>query len=96
LVIDTAWAAVVLNRSKITPIRRVDRISDCERKECTLQPYFFFFFATFFFTAFFAFFAFIVVRPSVSHPNQLGQCQCENFWATSQTDFSADGYRRFR
>jgi hypothetical protein len=59
-VIDTAWAAVLLDRSATIPTTYASRIGETERKECTLRVYFFFFFAVFFFAVFFAFFAFIV------------------------------------
>ena len=66
--IDTAWAAVLLNWSTIAQTTLARRIDGIKRKECTLLafgPYFFFFFAVFFFAAvFFAFFAFIVC-PSI-------------------------------
>jgi hypothetical protein len=57
-VIDTAWAAVVLNRSPITPIARVVRIIVAELKGCT-RRYFFFFFAVFLAVFFFAFIALV-------------------------------------
>jgi hypothetical protein len=62
-VIDTAWAAVLLDRSTTTPTTYASRIGETERKECTLRAYFYFFFflAVFFFAVFFAFFAFIVL-----------------------------------
>jgi hypothetical protein len=61
-VIDTAWAAVLPNKSTIVPTNPAKRIDIIKRKGCTLVgPYFFFFFAVFFFAVFFAFFAFIAV-----------------------------------
>jgi hypothetical protein len=61
-VIDTAWAAVVLDRSPIRLTASEIRVIVAELKGCT-RRYFFFFFAAFFVAVFFAafFFAFIVV-----------------------------------
>jgi hypothetical protein len=73
-VIDTAWGAVPLDRSKITPTARTNCIIPAKRKGCTsCGCYFFFFFAGFFFAAaFFAvFLAFIVLVLQVSHPNRV-------------------------
>jgi hypothetical protein len=70
-VIDTAWAAVVLDRSPIRLTASAIRVIVAELKGCT-RRYFFFFFAAFF-AVFFAafFFAFIVVVLPVSHPNRV-------------------------
>jgi hypothetical protein len=70
-VIDTAWAAVVLNRSPITHTARVIHIIGPNLRDAPVD-YFFFFFAVFFAVFFAAFFlaAIAVVLP-VIHPNRV-------------------------
>jgi hypothetical protein len=87
LVIDTAWAAVVLNRSPITHIARVVRIIVAELKGCT-RRYFFFFFAVFFavFLAVF-FFAFIALVSSESPESCSGNVNVKIFWRVCKQIF---------